>query len=382
MTSTGRRIASITAVALLGLAAIVGMLKTSVDTNKDETTEVIPSLSSSPSSQSAAPELPDEDFRFALRELCASNAEQSGDDNWSPEEVQAQREAFNELKRSLSNRLSVSSSAEHLHLAALLASGSESRVELIDRAVSQNPNDAFVLWGAVQICTEKRIAPHCPLRDWEQRLLEIDGQNSESWVRVAANRYRADDLDSALDALRYAATSAETRAYWTETIEMIERGFAAASDYAFPVRAQMAFGIAASMLPHYGDYVRMCRKQSAKNVDWAYACLAYGELVENQGKTAIGVSIARSIQKLALETLGEVDKLAAVEQRQEADRQKMLDSVGDNYAVTVRLMFSNPALFSAYLAAVRTHGESGARAYLAEEARRLLQQQPELACAP
>ena len=29
----------------------------------------------------------------------------------------------------------------------------------------------------------------------------------------------------------------------------------------------------------------MCKEQSAKNVDWAHACLAYGELVENQGKT-------------------------------------------------------------------------------------------------
>ncbi len=380
MTSTGRRIASITAVALLGLAAIVGMLETSVDSNKDETTEVIPSLSSSPSSQSAAPELPDEDFRFALRELCASSAEHSGDDNWSPEETQAQRELFNELKRSLSNRLSVSSSAEHLHFAALLASGSESRVELIDRAVSLNPNAAFVLWDAVQICAEKRIAPRCPLRDWEQRLLEIGGQNSASWVRVAANRYQADDFDSALDALRYAATSAETRAYWTETVEMIERGFAAASDYAFPFRASMAFGIAASMLPDYSDYVRMCRKQSAKSVEWAYACLAYGELVENQSKNRMGVSIARAIQKLALEALGDVDKLAAVEKRQQAFQQKMLDSVGDDHAMTERVLVSSPAMFSAYLAAARTHGESAARAHLVEETSRLLQQQPELAC--
>ena len=380
MISPRRWILSIVVIAVLGLAAIVGVRETSVGTNIVETAEVVPSPSSSPFSQSETPKLPDADLRSALENLCASSAEQSGDTNWTPGEAQSRLEAFNELKRSLSNQLAVSSSADHLHLAALLANGSESRIELIDRAVSLNPNDAFVLWHAVQICAEKRIAPRCPPRDWEQRLLEIDGQNSESWARVAANRYRVDDLDGALDALRYAAASAETRAYWTETVEMIERGLAAASDYAFPVRASMAFGIAASNQPDYSDYVRMCRKQSTKSVEWAYACLAYGKLVESQGKSNMGVSIARAIQKLALETLGDEDKLAAVKKRQQSFREKMLDSVGDDYLVAERLMVSSPAMFSAYLAAVRTHGELAARAHLVEETRRLLQQQPDLAC--
>ncbi len=144
----------------------------------------------------------------------------------------------------------------------------------------------------------------------------------------------------------------------------------------------MAFGFAASKLPNYGDYVTMCKEQSARNTEWAYACLAYGELVENQGKTDMGVAIARSIQKLALEALGDSAKITEVEQRLQAARKERQDSVRDNYAVTMRLMISHPAVFSAYLAAVRTHGESGARVFLAEETGRLLRQQPELACAP
>lgn len=382
MISSGRWIASITAVALLGLAVISGLLETSLETNDVDTISVDPSLSSAPAVRNAAPKLADEDLKFALRDLCASSIQPSEADNWGPEETQTETDWWNEQKRTISNRLSVSASAEHLYLAALLESGSASQVELIDRAAALNPNDALIRWGAVHICTEQRVATGCPLRAWEKRLLEIDNQNSESWVRVSANRYRAGDLDSALDALRHAATSAETRAYWIETIEMSERGFAAASDFSFPQRAGMAFGLAASNLPDYGDYVTMCKEQSAKSVDWAYACLAYGELVENQGKTNMGVSIARTIQMAALESLGEVDKLAAVEERRQEDRQNMLDSVGDEYAVAELLMISNPAGFSAYLAAVSTHGELGARAYLAKETRRLLQEQPELACVP
>ena len=382
MISPARWIAYVAAIALLGLAVTFGMLETSVDTIHVDTTDVIPSPSPVPAERSAAPGLADEDLRFALEDLCASRVQPSDDGNWVSEETQSETEWWNEQKRTISNRLSVSASAEHLYFAALLESESASQVELIDRAVSLSPNDALIQWGAVHICTKQHGATGCPLRAWEKRLTQIDGHNSESWIRVSANRYRAGDLGSALDALRHAASSAETPAYWTETIQMIERGFAASSDYSFPRRAGMAFGLAASKLPDYGDYVTMCKEQSAKSADWAYACLAYGELVENQGKTDAGVSIARSIQMLALEALGEADKRAAVEQRRQEDRQKMLDSIGGEYAVAELLMMSSPAGFSAYLAAVNTHGESGARAYLAKETRRLLKEQPELACVP
>ena len=126
----------------------------------------------------------------------------------------------------------------------------------------------------------------------------------------------------------------------------------------------------------------MCKEQSEKNVDWAYTCMAYGELVGHQGKTDMGIAIARTIQKLALAALGEWEKAAEVEQRLQASRQERMDSFGDNNAVAERLIFSNPTLFYSYLAAVRAEGESGARRYLAEEIERLLEQQPELACKP
>ena len=381
MTSARRFAAIILAVAaLLALFAVLANRQTQLGT-KDVESAPFPAAPSP--SVTSAHELPEPEQRSALAGLCANSGKESGNDRSTPEETQARIEAFNKAKRSLSERLSISSSAEHLHLAALLDDHAVSRIELLERAVSVNPNDGFLLWSAVQICVEERDATGCPLRDWEQRLLEIDGQNSESWVRVAANRYAAGESDAALEAMRHAGSAAESRAYWTETIEMVERGFAAAGgDHAFPEQAAMAFGFAASQLPNYGDYVTMCKEQSARSVDWAYACLAYGELVENQGKTDLGVAVARSIQKLAFEALDDLESTTAVEQRRQAHRQEMRDSVGDSQATIERLIVSSPALFSAYLAAVRTHGESGARAYLANETSRILQEHPELACEP
>jgi len=370
-------------VALLLLVAILGFREKQSDAEiavpAPTTTEVLPTT------VSPAPigEFPEEELRSALTNLCSGSGQQSDDKEWTAEEIQAATEARNELRQNISDRLSVSSSTEHLHLAALLEDDSASRIELLDRAISQSPNDAFLLWRAVQICTEEGDATACDLADWERRLLTIDGENSESWLRIAANRYKAGETEAALEAMRHAATAAETRIYWTETIEMIERGLAAAgSDYPFPERAGMAFSFAAMKVPRYGDFTTMCKEQSVLSADWAYTCLGYGELAENQGKTEIGVSIGRSIQKLALEALGELEKAAEVEQRIQARHQERLDSIKDYNPATERLIVSNPTLFSAYLAAIRSEGEEAARRHIAAEIERLLQQQPELACEP
>jgi hypothetical protein len=368
--------------ALLVLAAILGYRGKQSDTEIAAAAPITPEVQPITAAPATIGELPEEEIRSALTDVCSTNTPKSDGKQWAQEESQARIDAFNELKLSLSERLSASASAEHLHLAALLENEPALRIELLDRAISDNRDDAFLLWDAVQICSEIDEPTTCPLRNWERRLIAVDGQNSESWVRVAANRYAAGEYDTALDAMRYASTAAESRAYWTETIEMIDRGFAAGSDYAFPERAGMAVGVAAAKLPRYGDYVKMCKEQSAKNVDWAYACMAYGELVEYQGKTGMGIAIARIIQKLALEALGELEKAAEVEQRLQTHRQETVESIGDYNAVIERLIFSNPTFFYSYLAAVRSQGELEARLYLAEEIERLLEQQPELACEP
>ena len=381
MSTPRRPLAGIVAVvAILLLVYIFGQRNNPDDTEVAAPTPI--SADVHPAKATAPPptEFAVADLRSALTEVCSGNDAESAGRAWTQEEIQAQIDAFNEQKQSLSQSLSASTSAEHLHMAALLEDDPVSRFELLDSAISRSPSDPFLVWGAVQICSEAIESMLCPLRDWERLLIAVDGQNSESWVRVAANRYAANDHDTALEAMRHASTAAESRAYWTEMIEMIERGFSAGSNFAFPERAGMAFGFAASELPRYGDYVRMCEERSVQSIEWAYACLAYGELVENQGKTEVGVGIARSIQKIALEALGELEKAAEVEQRLAARRQERLDSIKDYNPAIERLIFSNPTLFSAYLAAIRSEGEETARRQITVEIARLIEKQPDLAC--
>lgn len=380
MTFRGRVTAAVVAVGLLTVAGFVGIGHDPVNPVPNEVRKADPSLSPDSSAQ-ATTEAPGDALRSALDDLCSGEDRSASDFARSIEQMQARLEPFDQWQRRLLETLAQSSSAEHLHFAALLDRDPASQVELIRRAVSLDPNDAFTLWTAVHVCGDNRDATGCPLRDWEQRLVQVDGQNSESWLRVAANRYQARDLNTALEALRRAATSAETRAYWTETIEMAERGYAVIGDRSFPERAAMAFGVAASALPNVGNYVNMCKAQSEASVEWAYACLAYGETAEKQGKTEVGVSIGLAIQLHALEALGEPEKLAEVEQRKEARAKEKRAMYSKNRASIEELKVLTPALFASYLASIRTYGEFGAQFLLADEMQRLLQHEPELACA-
>jgi hypothetical protein len=321
------------------------------------------------------------EIESSLAKLCSGGDGDSADSTQRYDETTAQIEQYMDLIRLVKDNLVVSTEAEHLHLAALLETDKANRVDLISKAMARNPDDAYLVWDAVQICADTLDQYDCPLSVWEDRLITIDGQNSESWIQIATNRYDAGDVDEALQAMSRAATSAESRAYWTEAIEMIERGFAAGSDYSFSERAGAAFGIAASKLPDYGARVNMCKEQSARNAEWAYVCLAYGELLENQGKTDMGQSIARSVQKLALEAIESEEKLTALLDRQELYRRERSGLAGNVNSLDWRLIVSSPAIFSGYLAAVRTHGEVGARTYLRDETSRWLEQNHDLDCA-
>ena len=315
----------------------------------------------------------------ALAAVCSGTVGEPAEAEWTLEQAGSPNE-LKALMASVSQGLSVSSSSEHLHLAALLSDDPEARVELLTRAIALNPADPFLIWSAVNICVESGAGQRCPLGEWEKRLIEVDSQNSESWVRVAANRYAAGEHDKALDAMRHASTAAESRVYWTDTIEMAERGLAAASDYAFPERAGMAFGFAAMRTPVFGDYLQMCKAQSATSVEWAHACLAYGELVERQGKTEMGVSIARALQKIVFEALGQLEQAAEIEQRIEARRQARLAALDDHNPAVESVFFSTPSLFSVFLEKMRSEGEQSAWQGIAAEVDRLLERRPELAC--
>lgn len=269
--------------------------------------------------------------------------------------------------RQIAERLSAAESAETLFTASMIHPEEDNRQPLLVRALKANPSSVPLLHQALSLCARYE-SDACRTSGWEQRLIALDSQNSQTWVRVAANHYANDRLDAALDALRRAASAAETNDFWADRLEIIERGLVASGIEPFPVRALMALNISVANAPEYNGIVSMCNQQTAVDAQWAEQCRAYGELAARQGRTALGVAIARGIQIAALKAQGRDDEAEQIRQRESDLRNAQIDAVDDLESMA-DLSISSPDRFAHYLAAIRADGENEALASLRREAR-------------
>lgn len=290
-------------------------------------------------------------------------------------ESEAQLQNYAARQKQSSERLSVSTETEHLLVAAMQSEAGATRLQLIGRALEISPDSAVTLWTAAHMCSRLSEQHACPLADWTERLLKVDSTNTESWMLAAGIRYRAGDKKGALNALRQAASAPETNIFWSDVVEMVERSLAAAGGHTFPERVSMAFGTAVTGGPDYRAYTSMCAEQSAVDAEWASLCLAYGERAEQQSRTALGESIARAIQRIALREMGEIEKYEQVVARTEESRKERRESPG-----IPGLQMISPDLFYTYLDAIRRVGEVQAQGVLVTEARRILSVQSAAGC--
>ncbi len=259
-------------------------------------------------------------------------------------------------------QLLVSRDAEHLAAAALLSRNARERVDDITRAFTIGRQNPAIVWTAVLICAAADSQIPCPAREWEDQLLKLDGENSEAWMHVAARRLERGETRAALDALQRAAAAPVSNAYWPDTVELLERGLAAAGGYSFSERAAIAFGVAAANQPDYASYLTVCKAQSQADRAWADACLRYGQAAEVQRKTLLGQTSARSLQIAVLEVVADDEAVARVRAR---GRESVATTEERRRADA--LIMSGPRPFARYLAKLRDSGESAAVAYMLED---------------
>ena len=295
-----------------------------------------------------------------------------------PADPDSETTRFRERRQRLVGKLSVSPDVGHLHAAAMVEADPARALKLLDTAFKLDPNDAHLVWDATHLCSENVADSGCPLRRWESRLLALDGQNSEAWIRVAANRHRSGDAQGALRAMQQAAAAAESRIYWPESVELHERALASSGDYSFPERAAFGFGLAP--LPRDQDYTTMCQEKSARDAEWAHACLAYGELTERQSKAYSNRSIGLSIQTIALRALGDDEQLAVVSAKQEKTKREYLEVTSSQSNLEEEALLMSPVLFYRYLEAVKAHGELAAQRQWRAEVQQWLNEHPEGDC--
>jgi hypothetical protein len=340
---------------------------------------------------------------FSVEDFCAS----ARVEQWSRDLLALSgdsREAYAQIESDTAARLSSSRDPAHLHAAALLDKAAAGMVEVangaqdadpdsparqvawISRALDADPDNPLHLWGAVQICMtasaewkENRAA--CPLGEWQARLLEVDPQNREVWAYAAVNLLAAGDESGALEAMQKAGALAESRVYWPETVEMLERSLQAATDWPFMARATEAFGVASRTVVNELRPMSLCRDQSEVSREWAYACLAYGQRNELDPPMERLRQVAVALQQYALSALDEEDQLAQLDARWLGQRQRRLEvaqAIGSR-AVAVAV---NPTLFARFLQLVRELGEFDAQIAFDREAQAWVNRHQGADCVP
>lgn len=295
--------------------------------------------------------------------ICREAAATAAETEWLPDDSTS-----SEAIALISESLAQSTAADHLHAAAIMTSDDPARqIALVQRALSRSPNDAFLLYHAVQFCAESAGAVACPLEQWERRLVEAASENSEAWALVATSRYTTGRQSGALEALKHAAGAAESRAYWPDTVELLERSLAAAASLEFATRSGLAFGLAAQNFRSYGPLTEMCRARPADNIEWAYACLAYGRLAESRGSTVMTVSIGQGLQTIALESLDDTDEMVKLERRVQESRRRQKAVLGhEDQSLLVRWIMT-PTGFARHIEYLKRHGELAANRIMLEE---------------
>ena len=286
--------------------------------------------------------------------------------------------SYAEWQSTVADQLADSSSPEHLHLAALMASEPAQRLELITRAVDAAPAEPFILWSAVRLC-RGHADTGCPLDDWLDRLTLADSENSLVWSQLAMHRHQGGDKAAALDALRRGASSTSANSYWIDTVMLSAQSLAAATNLSFLQRVNLGFGISAAQVPAYGDLANTCTAE-ASDPAWAFTCIDFGRQLELEARSELGNAFGLVLQQRGFEALGDAEAADKARERQNARRQRMQDAREVQVENAFLLISASPSLFEAYLERIRSEGEIAGAISFNKDLRAFREQRPDLAC--
>ena len=201
--------------------------------------------------------------------------------------------------------LGVSAQLELQIFAAQLADSAADRIEIFKRSIDAGNVSTHFLWSAVNMCLDHMQTVACPAEDWLNRLLAVDSENSQVWMRAAGYYYATGDLDRARQALDRATIAYEADSYWYEDVMSAKAGADAVGGFSERASYLMAIGFAAAYPAPVKMYSDMCSSMSIRDPDWAYACAAYGERAGEIGTTIATRQLGRAIRANALIALGE-----------------------------------------------------------------------------
>ncbi len=264
-------------------------------------------------------------------------------------------------------QLRASTMREHLHARAMMTNDSAERLKMLSQVLHDDPNNLLALWHAVHACAKLSRDFGCPFQEWEQRLIQLDGQNSRLWLLVASNQYNAGETTDALESMKRAATSAESRHYIKESMNMYQEAYASTGLFSSTEEVMLGVTFGMDWHPAYRQYETMCFEQSEVDVEWAQACGDYGARNTTTHGPVASSKSANAIHVNALRNLGESEKAHAV-QKAFSELIKPLDDFSSNYSDDRRaVLLANPEMLERAMSYIRDEGELAGYHYLFAE---------------
>ena len=277
-------------------------------------------------------------------------------------------QALNEFNRKVSSALAASQDPEHLLSAALFGQDGRFLISAMRDAVDLNPKDSRYRWHLLQACLSDHYQGDCDIEAIEAEAIRIGGGSAHIWTAIAAGHARNDETREATVALRNAIGAPEYRDYRVEDILMLERSLSAASELSYFDRMGHAFDAVDRVASIGSDLYETCQQRVQAPGELAAYCIQLAERIESSNTTVEDASFAIIIQKLAYEALGNIDKLAEVEARQQRLNQRIQEE-RENEGIVLR---TNSHVFEGYVAAWSARGEIAAMNFLEQETERLL----------
>jgi hypothetical protein len=239
-------------------------------------------------------------------------------------------------------------------------------VESLRAATLLSPNHPLVIWQSILQCSSAQDTS-CETEELE-RLVMRDAGNGAALMELAAVQLKRGQVEEAANTLRSAAAAPAFTTYFLQQAMLLERAFAATTDWNFERRIGTGIGYAAAMPLSFSPVSEQCKEAHSEAAAWSDICARLGEKMYADGRTVLTQSLGLALWEGSFE--GQQSDEAIRVKRISADFKARFDAV--LYRSDVQNLLANDERVARdYLDNFRSAGELEAFIRAGAEADRL-----------
>ena len=260
-----------------------------------------------------------------------------------------------------SDTLSASKNPDELVFYTVLAEQNGEALSRLVEEIDAGSRSPYLVWKAVNRCLSRNgSAFACPRAKWIELQKQLDGDNSEVWMRLAGLRFAQSNNAAGMAALERAANATRTEDYFARDLQTIVSGAEASGEVSRYEAALFALGVSSTVLPAYEYHSYACLDPAITDAYRIQLCEQYAANVQSRPTSAIVASTAQSIEIFARKSAGDTQKVEALEAERLEETQNLLRDIPAEQAREL-LERLNPELMYDYLADFAAYGEREAQ---------------------